>query len=52
MIGVLNMMIRSATRTDDFEAQPPHQHGRVVQHDHRNRRADREALFRARGWGP
>lgn len=52
MIGILNMMIRSATRTDDFDARPLDRPGRVVQHDRRNRRADREALFRARGWGP
>ncbi len=50
MIGILNNMMRHATRTDGFETGYP-----KVREDRdaarRDRRIHREALFRARGWG-
>jgi len=52
MIGILNNMIRHATRTEAHE-DTGHVRVREERLDRqRNRPIDREALFRARGWGP
>ncbi len=50
MIGILNSVIRSATRLDAFPGS--HEGLRPNRRDvERRRKMDRETLFRARGWG-
>lgn len=50
MIGILNSVMRSATRLDTFDGTRENVRPSRRAFD-RRRIVDREALFRSRGWG-